>query len=76
MKISFDVYTRDAKAATAVLTAMYEAGCEDARLNVYENGYETGDLCLNLMGELDHKDQADILTELDEGPFVKDTDDL
>lgn len=74
MKISFDVYTRDAKAATAVLTAMYDAQCEDARLNVYENGYESGDLMLNLMGEIDHKAQADILTMLDEGPFVKDAD--
>ena len=74
MKVSVDVYTKDIYAALVAFKNAVEAGATDIRLNSVED-YETKEFDhLNLMFEADHSSSA--IVNLDNGPFVKDTDEL
>ena len=74
MKVSVDVYTKDVNAALEAFKHAVEAGATDIRLNSSED-YDSKEFQhLNLMFEADHSSSA--IVNLDNGPFVKDTDDL
>jgi len=74
MKVSVDVYTKDVDAALEAFKLAIEEGATDVRLNSSED-YNTKIFeYLNLMFDADHTSSA--ISHLDDGPFVKDTDDL
>lgn len=74
MKVSVDVYTKDIDAGLGAFKAALEAGATDVRLNSSED-YDTKEFeYLNLMFDADHTSHA--VSQLDDGPFAKDTDDL
>jgi len=74
MKVSVDVYSKDVDATLAAFKLALESGATDIRLNSNED-YDTSAFeNLNLMFEADHTSEA--ISALDNGPFVKDTDDL
>jgi hypothetical protein len=74
MKVRIDVYSQDIDAALAVFKKAAESGIDDATLRS-ENKYESDEFhYVNLMFDADHKSK--ILSELDDGPFVTDTDDF
>ncbi|NDY94120.1 hypothetical protein [Wenzhouxiangella limi] len=74
MKVSVDVYTKDTDAALAAFKLALEHGAEDIRLNSSEDYSTKAFEYLNLMFTADHSSPA--ISALDDGPFVKDTDDL
>lgn len=74
MRVSVDVYTKDVDAALEALKLAIKGGATNVNLSSSED-YETGKIeHLNLMFEADHLSTA--ISYLDDGPFVKDTDDL
>lgn len=74
MKVSVDVYTKDIDAALAAFKLAVESGATDVRLSSSEDWDTKTFEHLNLTFEADHRSAA--ISKLDEGPFVKDTDDL
>ena len=74
MKVSVDVYTKDVEAALLAFKIALENKATDVRLNSSEN-YESKEFeYLNLMFEADHTSEA--ISNLDDGKFKKDSDDL
>ena len=72
MRVNVDVYTQDIDAALEAFRCAIMEGATDVRLNTGED-WETKEFeYCNLMFEIDHT--AAILTDLDDGPFVKDRD--
>ena len=74
MKVSVDVYTKDIEAGLTAFKNALENGATDAQLRSNEDWETKKFESLNLMFEADHKSEA--ITALDEGPFVKDSNDL
>lgn len=74
MKVSVDVYTKDIDAALAAFKLAVESGATDVRLTSSEDWDTKAFEHLNLCFEVDHRSKA--ISNLDDGPFVKDTDDL
>jgi len=74
MKVSVDVYTKDVEASLAAFKQAVESGATDVRLNSSED-WETKEFeYLNLSFEAEHTSEA--IATLDDGPFVKDSNDL
>ena len=74
MKVSIDVYTKNVDAALAVFKSALETGAIDMHLRSSED-YNSGALeYLNLMFRAEHT--SPVLKELDEGPFVDDSNKL
>ena len=74
MKVSVDVYSVDVEASLAAFKSALEDGATDLRLHSSED-YETQEfVSVNLMFEIDHT--APVLSQLDDGPFSKDEDQL
>ena len=74
MQVSVDVYTKDLDAGLAAFKFALENGAIDVRINS-NHDYDTKEFeNLNLMFEADHSSEA--ISQLDRGPFAKDTDDL
>ncbi len=74
MKVRIDVYSQDIDAALAVFKKAAESGIDDVTLRS-ANKYESNEFQhVNLMFDADHK--SELLSELDTGPFVTDTDDF
>ena len=74
MKVSVDVYTKDVDAALKAFKLAIEEGATNVRLNSSEDYHTEEFEYLNLMFDADHSSSA--ISNLDDGPFVKDTDDL
>ena len=74
MKVSVDVFNKDIDAALAAFKLALEHGAEDVRMNSSEDYSTKVFEYLNLMFTADHSSPA--ISTLDDGPFVKDTDDL
>ena len=74
MKVSVDVYTKDVDAALAAFKVAVESRATDVRLTSSEDWNTKAFLCLNLVFDPDHRSVA--ISNLDDGPFVKSTDDL
>jgi len=74
MKVAVDVYTKDVDAATEVFKEAIRLGVADVRINTILD-YATDEFkYINIMMEVDHS--CRVLDMLDDGPFVKDCDDL
>ena len=74
MKVSVDVYTKDIDAALAAFKLAIETGATEVRLSSSEDWDTKAFEHLNLCFEADHRSEA--ISNLDEGPFVKDSDEL
>jgi len=74
MKVSTDVYTKDVNAALEAFKHAVEAGATDVQLHSSKICETTAFQDVNFMFEADHSSSA--IVNLDNGPFVKDTDDL
>lgn len=74
MRVSVDVYTKDLDAALAAFKLAVESGATDCKLNSNEDWETKKFENLNLMFDAEHNSEA--VASLDNGPFVKDTDDL
>jgi len=74
MKVAVDVYTKDVDAALAAFRSAVDAGATDVRLFSVED-YESKQLeHLNLTFDADHT--AEVIGQLDHGPFKKYADEL
>ena len=74
MKVSIDVYTKDLDAALQAFKLAIENGAINVRLQSNED-YRTKEFeNLNLMFDAEHSSSA--ISYLDDGPFVRDTDEL
>lgn len=74
MIVNVDVYTKDVDAALKAFKLALECGANAVSLNTQESFEGNTFECLNLMFEADHTTEA--ISNLDEGPFVKDRRDL
>lgn len=72
MKVSSDVYTKDLDAALEAYKLAIESGATDIQLNSYENHITNEFEYLNLTFKAEHT--SPVISYLDDGPFVKDTD--
>lgn len=74
MKVRVDVYTKDVDAALGAFKFAVESGATGVCLNAIED-YQTKKFQhLNLMFEDNHSSPA--ISLLDDGPFVRDNDEL
>jgi hypothetical protein len=74
MIVSVDVYTQNVDAALAAFKIAIESGATCVRLLSNEDSDTNKFAYLNLMFEADHTSVA--IAKLDEGPFVKNFNDL
>jgi len=74
MKVSVDVYTKDVEAGLAAFKLALDSGATDVRLSSNEDWESKKFENLNLMFEADNK--SDAISNLDNGPFVRDQSDL
>ena len=74
MKVSVDVYTKDVDAGLAAFKLALDSGATDAQLRSNEDWETKKFESLNLMFEADNKSEA--ISNLDNGPFVRDVSDL
>lgn len=74
MIVSIDVYTKDIDAGLAAFKVAVQNGATNVQLRSNEDWDTKKFENLNLMFDADHKSAA--VEQLDNGPFVKDTDDL
>jgi len=74
MKVSVDVYTKDVDAGLAAFKLALDSGAKDVQLRSNEDWESKKFENLNLMFEADNKSEA--ISNLDNGPFVRDQSDL
>ena len=74
MKITVNVYTKDVEAAAEAFKHAVQSGATEVQLSSNEDWNTKKVEYLNLTFVVDHKSEA--ISKLDEGPFVKDSDDL
>ncbi len=74
MQVSVDVYSKDVDASLAIFKFALESGAIDISLSSGHD-WDTKEFeHLNLRFEADHA--SEVFSQLDQGPFVKDTDQL
>lgn len=74
MKVTVDVYTKDVEAAAEAFKHAVRSGATEVHLSSHEDWDTKEFQHLNLTFVADYKSEA--ISKLDEGPFVKDSDDL
>jgi hypothetical protein len=74
MIVSVDVYTKDIDAGLAAFKIALASGATNVRLSSNEDWNSKEFENLNLMFDADHSSEA--ISQLDSGPFVKDSSDL
>ena len=74
MKVSINVYTKDVNAALEAFKLAIENGATNIKLYSSEDCDENKLEYLNLMFDANHS--SSVISHLDNGNFVEDTDDL